>query len=322
MNIELFKNICNNSFALLLSALILTGCSKTDNSTPQKSSLTEILQSQPNFSILKNAITLTNLNSILDNGNITFFAPTNFAFAAFFTNSNGAYTKIEDVPIPLLKQILLNHFLNGHYFKDNLISGYYKTLAFGNASTTNPMSLYVLNSGTVKLNGISTIVNGDVIARNGILHAIDQVLTLPNISNQLVANANFVSFVQALTSTTQPTGINSFLTILSSNGSKTVFAPSNLAFTDFLLEKNYTSINSTSTSVLQYHIINSVQILSSSFIDNQIIVTSQGTNLKLNYLLDDFYTLDSSNRLSKISYSDIQCSNGVIQVLDKVMFPI
>ena len=322
MKYQEIKNLFKTTLLLSLITLVFSSCSKTDNATPPKSSLTEIIQSQPNFSILKSAIDITNLNSILDTGNVTFFAPTNTAFKAFFTNSNGLYIKIEDVPVPLLKQILLNHFLTGQFLKNNLISGYYKTLSYGNSSATNPMNLYVLNVGTVKLNGISTIVNGDVIARNGILHAVDQVLILPNITNQLVANPNFDSFKQALTSPTQPTGLLSFATILSANGSFTVFAPTNLAFTDFLLEKNYTSVSSIATPVLNYHIITTGQILSSTFFDNQTIGTLQGSNLKLKYLLGDYYTVDSSNRLSKISFTDIQCSNGLIHVLDKVMLPI
>ncbi len=322
MNFKKNKHILKITLLLIIITFIFTGCSKTDNSIPLKSSLSEILQSQPNFSILKSAIDITNLNALINTGNVTFFAPTNLAFIAFFSNSNGVYTKIEDVPVPLLKQILLNHFLTGQFLKDNLISGYYSTLSFGNSSSINPMSLYVLNNGTIKLNGISTVVNGDVIARNGILHAVDQVLNLPNITNQIVANPNFDLFKQALTSSTQPTGLLSFPTILSANGTFTVFAPTNLAFTDFLLEKNYTDISLIATPVLNYHIITSSQILSSTFFDNQTITTFQGTNLKIKYLLGDYYTYDTSNRLSKISYSDIQCTNGVIHVLDKVMFPL
>ncbi len=316
------KKIFKIRLFLSLITLFFVQCSKTDNSTPPKSSLTEILQSQPNFSILKSAIDITNLNLLLEAGNCTFFAPTNLAFKAFFTNSNGAYNKIEEVPVPLLKQILLNHFLTGQLMKDNLISGYYKTLSFGNASATIPMSLYVLNSGSIKLNGISTVVNGDVIARNGILHAIDQVLILPNITNQIVANPNFDSFKQALTSATQPTGLTSFATTLSANGSFTVFVPTNLAFIDFLLEKNYSNVSLIATPVLNYHIVSTGQISSSTFFDNQSIATSQGTSLKMKYLLGDFYTLDTNNRLCKVSFTDIQCTNGVIHVLDKVMFPL
>ena len=68
---------------LLLSTITLVACSDDDDDKlPTKSTIVDVAKSNPNFSILVQALGITGLDQALENGaaSFTVFAPTNQAF--------------------------------------------------------------------------------------------------------------------------------------------------------------------------------------------------------------------------------------------------
>jgi len=303
-------------------AMATFSCSNDNNNSiviPPNNTITGIASRNSDLSILVQALSRADLAAALQgSGPFTVFAPTNAAFTQFLDDNN--FATLDDVPLAALKEVLLNHVVSGAVTSSDLTTGYVNTLAKGPASATNTLSLYVNTAAGVKLNGVSNVTTADIIASNGVIHIVDAVIGLPTIVTHATANANFSSLVGALTSAGQP----DFVSILSGTGPFTVFAPTNDAFTSLNAELAPGGIASVSasnlTKVLQYHVV-SGNILAGDLTDGQIVNTLQTPQTFTVNLTDGAKIKDVNNRTSNIIATDVQCSNGVIHVLDKVLLP-
>jgi uncharacterized surface protein with fasciclin (FAS1) repeats len=317
-----FKKI----IVLALFALTSFSCSKDDDATvlPPDNTITALAKGDPNLSILVQALTKAGLaNTLSDNGPFTVFAPTNTAFAAFLQANN--FATLNDVPVPLLKEILLNHVVNGTKRAADLTTGYIKTNAKGSASTTNMLSMFVNTASGVKLNGVSSVTTPNVTASNGVIHVVDAVIGLPTVVTHAAANPNFSSLVTTLTGAGQPTGANAFTTVLGGTGPFTVFAPTNPAFTAFNTELAATPPTEAQvTRVLQYHVVSGANVLAATLTNNQMVtpILAPAQMFTIQLPTTGPQIKDASNRISKIIATDVQCSNGVIHALDKVLLPV
>jgi uncharacterized surface protein with fasciclin (FAS1) repeats len=328
------KTLKLNAFALIaFLAIGISSCSDDDTTTtpvnPGPGSIAAIASSNANLSLLVKALGKAGLvQTLTDAGTYTVFAPTNTAFEA--ANINAAYIDAQTTPaqIDALKQVLLNHVLATKKTAADLTTGYVKTLAKGAASTTNNLSMYVDATAGVKLNGgakvDATLLN--IQASNGIIHVVDKVITLPTIVTHATANGNFSQLVGKLTSTGQP----DFVGILggTSDSPFTVFAPTNAAFdslTPELVTLNVTVTPAILTNVLKYHVKAGANVLAATLTNNQIVTTFLGTTAGQSFTVQlpvsGAQIKDANNRISKIVATDVQCSNGVIHVLDKVLLP-
>ena len=327
------ENFRNGFLAIILlfsATFSLTGCTDTEEGVnAQKSTITVLAQSQPQLSTLVTALVRAGLDDDLNAaGTFTVFAPTNAAFTAFLATTT--YPTVNDVPVPLLKEILLNHVLSE--VKDAAAlpnSGYLKTLGKGSASATNTLSLYVKKTTTgsttvVELNGVSEVTTANVLASNGIVHIVDAVIGLPTIVTHATANDDFDSLVGALTGAGQP----NFVSILNGTGPFTVFAPTNSAFTSLNTELAPGGIAGVSTAnltkVLQYHVVSPANVLAANLTEGQIVtpILTPAQTFTIQ-LAGGAKIKDANNRISPITQTDIQCANGVIHVLgSKVLLPV
>lgn len=309
----------------LLSTISIFMFSCSDDETdvlPQNNSITSIASSVSEFSILTDALIRTGLDQTLDqSGAFTVFAPTNDAFTTFLTNNNIA--SLDDVSNEALTQILLNHVLDGVNKSTDLTTTYVSTLALGNASDTNKLSMFINTSNGVVLNGVSTVLQADILASNGVIHKVNAVIGLPTIVTHATANSSFSTLVSVLTDPNQP----DFAGILSGNtgGPFTVFAPTNDAFTDLNTELAPGGIASVSnanlTKVLQYHVVGEANVLSSQLTNNMNVNTLEDQEFTINLMNNTATITDSADRESEIIATDVQCSNGVIHVINKVLLP-
>lgn len=183
--------------SLLFVAFFITSCDDDDDTTtPQQQTIATIASNNPEFTSLVAALDKAGLTTTLNSsGSFTVFAPTNDAFTAFLT-ANG-FVDLDAVPVPLLREVLLNHVISDELFANELSSSYVKTLAKGAASTTNTLSMFVDTSSGVKLNGVSTVTQADINASNGVIHKVNAVIGLPTVVTHATANANFASLVAA-----------------------------------------------------------------------------------------------------------------------------
>ncbi|MRX67286.1 fasciclin domain-containing protein [Flavobacterium resistens] len=311
---------------LALITFVTVSCNNDDDSSQTPQTIVSIAQANPNLSSLTAALQKADLATTLkSSGSFTVFAPTNAAFSAFLT-ANG-YADLNAVPVPILKEILLNHVLSTKVKSTEIATGYVKTLAKGGASTTNNISMYLeKNSGVDinggKTNGGATVTIADIPASNGIIHVVDGVIGLPTIVNHAIANKNFTTLVAALTYNPS----SGFAGILSGTPSSpfTVFAPTNTAFSSFLTETGYSGLAAIPANVLEttlkYHVVAGANVLSSSLTNGQIVSTFAGQNFTIG-LTGGAKITDANNRVSNIIATDVQCSNGVIHVIDKVLLP-
>lgn len=309
------------AFVLITLSSIIVSCdSDDDDMKAANNTITGIAVKNSNLKILVQALTKADLATTLQGtGPFTVFAPTDAAFTAFLKTT--PYATINDVPKDVLTQILLNHVINGNAKSTDLTTGYIKTLAKSASSGTNTMSMHIDLSSGVKLNGVASVTTADVIASNGVIHVVDAVINLPTVVTHATANQNFTSLVNALTASGQP----DFVTILSGSGPFTVFAPTNAAFTALNTELSPGGIagvsNANLTKVLQYHVV-SGNIAAASLTEGQVVNTLQTPQTFTIQLTGGAKIKDVNNRISNIFVTDVQCSNGVIHVLDKVLLPI
>lgn len=318
------KNLIN-SFLIVAFALSLNSCSDDDNNSNSQKTIAKIASENANLSILVDALDRAGLVATFNAaGDYTVFAPTNTAFESFL-NANG-FTSIDQVPLPLLTEVLKNHVLAESFTSSELTTGYVKTLAKGSASATNTLSMYIDLTSGVKINGGASngganvvLTSANIQASNGVIHVVDNVIGLPTVVNHAIANPNFSSLVSTLTSDGQP----DFVSILSGVGPFTVFAPTNAAFTALTPELAAIPLSPTVaqlTTVLQYHVVSPANVLASTLTNGMVVTPLAGGTFTINTTNGATIT-DENNRVTNIVATDVQASNGVIHAVDKVLLP-
>lgn len=326
------KTLKLNAIALIAFLAIGVSSCSDDEATPvtppaADTSITALAVATPNLSILVQALTRAGLADTFKNpGTYTVFAPTNDAFNTLFT-SLGTNVNVSNVDLPTLTQILKNHVLTTRKASTDLTTGYVKTLAKGAASTTNELSMYVDITSGVKLNGISKVSTPNINASNGIIHIVDKVITLPTIKDHAIANKSFETLVAGLTRTGNTTNFAGILdgSVSPTTAPYTVFAPNNAAFAEALTALSFANLAAIPEpaldKILKYHVIAGANVLAASLpstltVQNTFlgqtfeIGTSGGAKIK-----------DKLGRFANIIATDVQCANGVIHVIDKVIVP-
>ena len=294
---------------LVVSSTLMFSCSDDDSST-QNNSITDIASENPNFSILVEALSRADLAETLDQeGSYTVFAPTNEAFMNFL-DDNG-FESLDDVPLPTLTQVLLNHVVSGTNLSSGLTTGYVKTLAKGSASSTNTLSMFINTDSGVRLNGVSSVTTADIIADNGVIHVVDAVIGLPTIVTHATANPNFSTLATLLTEQELVGTLNG-----TASSPFTVFAPLTSAFDTATLNL-YGGLNSTQkTAVLTYHVVPGANVLSNAIPSGPITTFETGT-----FTISGTVITDEQSRATNIVATDVQASNGVIHAVNQVLLP-
>lgn len=126
----------------------------------------EIAVSNPDFSILVEAVTKADLGGALSaDGPFTVFAPTNEAFNTLFDQLG--VDGIEDLSAEQLTPILTYHVVSGKVMSSDLSNTSVETL--------NGQKIKVDLSDGVMINE-SHVVKADISGDNGVIHVIDKVL--------------------------------------------------------------------------------------------------------------------------------------------------
>ena len=274
-----------------------------------------------NLTSLVAAVRRANLDVTLAGpGPYTVLAPSDAAFSAFLQANN--FNSLTDVPVDLLRNILLNHVISGELMSTDLTTGYANTNATSDASGTN-ISIYINTENGVSFNGISNVGIANVEADNGVVHVVDAVIGLPSVVTFATADPNFSILVEALTRENDFTYVE---TLSTPNGTApapfTVFAPINDAFVDLLAELQLNALSdvpkATLTSTLNTHVVAGANVLESNLSDN-MPVSTLGGGLTVNLTSNGATLTDSNNRVSSIIATDVQANNGVIHAINKVV---
>ncbi|MCW5922339.1 MAG: fasciclin domain-containing protein [Saprospiraceae bacterium] len=312
------KNLVLGLFIALSAATVFTACKDNDDDAQVQQNIVQLAQGNTNLSTLVAAVQRAGLVDALSApGPLTVFAPTNQAFNDLLAALG--FSKLEDVPVSALRDILLNHVVSGNVRSTDLTTGYVNTLLpFGNS--TNYLSNYVDLTSGVKVGG-SSVTTADVAASNGVVHIIDKVIVPPTVVNQALNNPNFSILVAALTRS--DLGVD-YVNVLSGAGPFTVFAPTNAAFAALLTELGASGLNDISADVLnkvlQYHVVSGANVRASQLTNGQQVTTFQGGTFTIN-LTGGAKIVDAQGRTSNIVVTDVQSANGVVHAIDKVILP-
>lgn len=307
------------ALTLALCAFAIS-CSKDDSTPAPTQSIVAIAQGNTNLTTLVAALTkYPDLVSTLSGtGTFTVFAPSNQAFTTLLAAIG--QTSLDDIPEPVLKNILQYHVVSSAALRSNqLTAGNVNTVANENiAVTLNPL----------KLNGSVNVTTADVLATNGVVHVVDAVLVNPSvlpIVGTIVApayfNKNFSTLVAAVVKADVLT------TLLNATPQKTLFAPTNAAFVTYLGVANdaaaVAAINGLAPSavadILTFHLISgskinagniaagTTRVTTARSVNNFAFVTKTGTAVTINN--------------ARVTTADVNGSNGVVHVIDAVLTP-
>ena len=316
------KKVILNSL-LILVAILFASCSSDDDNSSSNlntNTIADFVNENPNYSSLKSALDLTSLTPALSSSTeLTVFAPDNDSFDVFLS-SNG-FSSLDDVPLEVLEQVLLNHVIQGVNASSSLSTGYVKTLA-EESSTMNKIDMYINTSNGVMLNGEASVVVADIFVDNGVIHAVDNVISLPSVVTFASADNTFTSLVSALTRESSFTYVST-LSSTTSPAPFTVFAPTNDAFGNLLSELGASSLNDIATATLEAtlntHVVANANVLSTDLTDG-MTVNTLGDSFVINTTSGVTF-LDQNDRVGNVIVANVQAANGVIHVVDRVILP-
>jgi transforming growth factor-beta-induced protein len=302
----------------------LFACSDDDDGgdviTPSNT-IADFVAGNPDYSSLGAALEVTGLDATLDGtANFTVFAPNNAAFNSFL--SNNGFNSLDEVPEDVLTEILLNHVQEGEIMSSALSTGYIESMATGMASD-QPLSLYINTDDGVTINGVSSVTTPDVEVDNGIIHAVDAVIGLPDVTTFATADPNFDILVQALTADESFTFVETLM-MSEDPAPFTVFAPTNTAFTNVLDELELAGLDDIPadllSSILSYHVVAGSNVRAEDLTDQMMVETLETGTFTIT-LGDNVTITDENGRTATIVATNVQANNGVIHVLDTVILP-
>ena len=328
-------------FALVAALVIgVASCSDDDdgniNSGGGDSDITIVANAQANsdLSILVQALERAELVDLLDGDTeYTVLAPDNEAFQSLL-DSNNNWDSLEDIPVDDLKKILQYHVIGTPLTVAELSASgnaYTTTAAQYEGSADKFLSLYYNTDSGVVFNGASKVTTRDIEASNGVIHIIDEVLTIPTVATFVGADPTFSTLLSALTTLTPNTDLTGVLSAeIGDTGSAapfTVFAPTNTAFTEFG-EDNIPKDEAVLVGVLQAHVIAGQNVTSGDLSDGTVTTLNGDVTIDTDKDDDeDENELDATVKGSgneeaiDIIAVDIQTSNGVVHAINGVILP-
>lgn len=293
---------------LIMGVLFFSSCNDDDDmEVMDEKNVVEVAASAGQFNILIEAATKAGLADYLSNTDgITVFAPTDAAFKSLLTDLGAK--SLNDIPVDQLTNILLYHVIGSKAMSSSLKSGYFPTLS---KSAGNSISMYISVEGGVSINKNTKVTSADILAKNGVIHVVDKVILPPSVVNIALDNDNFSILVQAVVKA-------GLVDALSGKGPFTVFAPTNEAFKNLFAQLKISGVDALTAEqlipILTYHVVTG-NVLSSALSNGDVPTLNSGKSLKVN--------LSSGVKIndSEVVTANIQGSNGVIHVINKVLLP-
>jgi len=291
----------------------LAACGGGDEVAP--GDIVSVLQAQPQFSILVEAVVAAGLAPTLKSaGPFTVFAPTDAAFVALL-----AELKITKEAL-FANTALLTRVLTYHVLAAKVPAA---SVPVGKTITTVETGVFKIEStGGLKItdesNRVSNITLTDVAASNGVIHFIDKVL-LPSDKDIVAMAQSLAPEFSILVEAVVAAGL---VSTLQGPGPFTVFAPTNAAFAAALTELGITkdalfANTALLTKVLTYHVV-AARVLKAEVPIGKPITSVQGETFTIDASLK---ITDQRARVAGIIATDVFASNGVIHVIDKVILP-
>jgi len=258
------------------------------------------------FTTLAAALKAANLVSTLEGkGPFTVFAPTDAAFAKLPAGTVEALLKPEN-------RDQLTAILTYHVVPQKVTAS--QVVYLSNASTVNGQRIDISTKGGGVMVDGANVVKTDIMASNGVIHVIDEVI-LPN-TNDVVDTAVMANDFNTLVAAVKAAGLAS---TLKGDGPFTIFAPTDEAFAklpegtveSLLKPENRDKL----VKILTYHVVKG-RVYSDQVVQRNSVRTLEGSRASIS-LTSVGPQIDTAN----IVMTDIDASNGVIHVIDRVIMP-
>lgn len=270
-------------------------------------SIVQVAKSAKEFSKLIGLVKAANLDAVLGGEHMENMDDTTFTV---FAPTNDAIKMLKPIPMYLEENPdLLGVFLGYHVVAEPLTSD---ELTGINVTTLIDENLYV-DLPYVGDGGAVVVENyTDLMAFNGVIHAIDQALIPPGFPTEtmlgLAQAENLTTLIQlAQAASTDKTDI---VSVLDSPGAYTLFAPTDEAFAKLNLTSSQlellTSGRSAPTKVLQ-------QILLAHVLSEQVAAEDLGDTI------DSLAGEYDRSLVSLVSNMTAQTLNGVVYLVDEVI---
>ena len=238
-------------------------------------------------------------------GPFTVFAPTDEAFAKLPAGTVETLLKPENKA--QLVSVLTYHVVAGKVAAAQVVK-------LDAAATVNGQRVNIkVEEGNVRVDQ-ATVVKADIHCSNGIIHVVDQVL-LPSGDN-IPATADKAGTFKTLLAAAKAAGL---VEVLSGDKPLTVFAPTDEAFAklpagtveSLLKPENKEKL----AAILKFHVVVG-RVFSNEVLSTPELKTVQGGTLTA-AMKNGAATINGAKLLT----TDIDASNGVIHVIDRVMLP-
>jgi uncharacterized surface protein with fasciclin (FAS1) repeats len=325
----------------LLIALIFTfsACKKNDDNTPTAPTIYDLINNgngtTNQFTLFKKAITRANLAGALRQpGTYTVFAPTDAAFKLL----GPAYA--DTVAINNINILQLTAVLQYHILSTKTESAAIPTALLTPVPTLGGSSLYLskvvsasATASSISANG-ARIVLADQQASNGVVHVIDRVLVPPILGDL----ASTISQIPGLFPTVKFDFLRAAVAKVGATSSLTgttpltVFAPTDAAF----LASGYKDVSEINNltlpadaakiaalgQTLQYHILPG-RIFTPLISTGSSLTTVQGGTITYATSTTAITVTGKGNgsTASNIIFPDIPATNGVVNVVDRLLLP-
>jgi transforming growth factor-beta-induced protein len=247
------------------------------------------------FTELAKALTAADLVTTLKGpGPFTVFAPTDAAFAKFEMENKGVLGMLSKAD---LTAILTYHVVGAAAKSDSLKDDQVFV-------TVNGSPLLIDLTGGVKAGG-SNVTTPDVLASNGVIHVIDQIILPPtkDIVETAVAAGGFTKLAGALTSA-------GLVETLKGKGPFTVFAPTDAAFDKLPSVPTGDALK----NILLYHVASGA-VGSGDLTAGMVPTLLTGKSVTIDL------TASVKVNASNVTSANIIAKNGVIHVIDTVLTP-
>ncbi len=259
---------------------------------------------------------LTRVPALLDaasnaDADLTVFAPTNAAFAAFLEGDD-RFTDLASIPDEVLTSVLQYHILAGAKLAADLGET-------ENTLNEETISISKTDDG-VFINEDVKVTAANIEASNGVVHLIDQVLLPPSLQLEptiaaIAADTEALSILVAALQRTPD--------LLAAAGNReadlTVFAPTNDAFVALLGALGVEGLEDIPDyvlrRVLEYHILGAGKLAADL---GATETTLEGADINIDKT--DGVTINGSSDVI-LDLANIEAANGVVHVIDEVLIP-
>ena len=288
---------------LVANAAFAQCCARSSKATKD---IVDVAQSAGQFNTLVAAVKAAGLvEALKGEGPLTVFAPTDEAFAKLPAGTIESLLKPENRS--RLQAILTYHVVAGKLDAAHVVKS-------SSATTLNGQRIDFKTEGDTVMVDQARVVATDIMATNGIIHVIDSVI-LPS-SDNIVQTASSAKIFETLLTAATKAGLAE---ALAGDGPFTVFAPTDEAFAK-LPEGTIASLlrpenRAQLANILKYHVVQGRVYADAAVLAGQAD-TLAGQKIKVSngggsVMINDAHVV----------LADLDASNGVIHVIDKVILP-